>query len=75
VVAVLVALVRDGRLPPLGRQCQATVAGQMDRGVYWSPPHRCRNYARDNGYCPRHQPADRPAESSTDDDGPTHPSG
>jgi hypothetical protein len=29
----------------------------MDRGTYWSPPHRCRNYASEDGYCRHHQPA------------------
>ena len=66
----MAVVVRDGRLPPLGRQCQATVAGQLDRGVYWSPPHRCRNYARDNGYCRHHQPAERRVEPPPDDPDP-----
>ncbi len=40
--------------------------GQMDRGVYWSPPHRCRNYAGADGYCRLHRRAD-PADGGPDD--------
>lgn len=46
----------SGKPTPLEKRCRAMVAGQKERGVYWSPPHRCLNYAKPNGYCPRHQP-------------------
>jgi hypothetical protein len=46
------------RKPPPERQCQAMVAGLLNRGVYWAPPRRCGHYARANGYCGQHQPVD-----------------
>jgi len=55
-------------MPP-AKQCRAMVAGQLDRGVYWSPPHRCLNYAVEHGYCHRHQPpARRDGQTITEDD-------
>jgi len=49
----------DRRPPPLDKQCRATTLGQKDRGVYWSPPKRCGNYAGADGYCRLHQPTDQ----------------
>jgi len=48
----------DRRPPPLDKRCRATTVGQMERGAYWSPPHRCRNYAGADGYCRLHRPSD-----------------
>ncbi len=45
-------------MPP-EKQCRATTPGMKVRGAYWSPPHRCGNYAAANGYCWHHQPAER----------------
>jgi hypothetical protein len=51
---------------PPDRQCRAQVAGQLNRGVYWSPPHRCLDYAGPNGYCLFHQPAEDQASEEDD---------
>ena len=56
--------VSDVRQSPPDRQCRAAVAGQVVRGANWSPPHRCRSYARENGYCRRHWPADQSDEAA-----------
>jgi len=44
-------------MPP-EKQCRAMVDGQTVLGAYWSPPHRCLNYAVAGGYCHRHRPPD-----------------
>jgi len=54
------------RSVPLERQCRALVVGQLNRGVYWSPPHRCLHYAGLNGYCRFHQPAEDQASEEDD---------
>ena len=56
----------DRRPPPLDKQCRATTLGQLDRGVYWSPPKRCGNYAGADGYCRLHRPPD-PMDDGPDD--------
>ncbi len=48
--------------PPDDKRCQATTKGGMVHGAYWSPPKRCAHWARENGYCRMHQPAEHPAE-------------
>ena len=39
------------------------VAGQMAHGRYWAPPRQCGHYARENGYCGHHQPAESAPEA------------
>ncbi len=56
-----------GPVPP-EKQCRATTPGMKVRGVYWSPPHRCGNYADDDGYCWQHQPADPQPDRPADHD-------
>ncbi len=56
----------DRQPPPLDKRCRATTLGQKDRGVYWSPPKRCGNYAGPDGYCPVHRPTDRVPDDPED---------
>jgi hypothetical protein len=35
------------------------VPGLKVHGRYWAPPRRCGHYARENGYCGHHQPAEQ----------------
>ena len=57
------------------RQCRAIVAALFNRGVVWSPEHRCWHYAKSNGYCWMHQAQaeqdpEQPAEAPARDDTP-----
>ena len=52
-------------MPP-DKRCRATTLGQKDRGVYWSPPKRCGNYAGPDGYCWLHRPPEG-ADAGPDD--------
>ncbi len=56
----------DRRPVPPDNQCRATTRGQLDRGVYWSPPKRCGNYAGPDGYCRLHRPTDQAADGPDD---------
>ncbi len=56
----------DRRPVPPDQQCRATTRGQLDRGAYWSPPHRCGNYATADGYCRLHRPAAPPPAGPDD---------
>jgi hypothetical protein len=55
----------SGKPAPPEKQCRGMVAGQLDRGVYWSPPHRCLNYAGPDGYCHHHRPGSQPRTPAT----------
>ncbi len=51
--------------PPDEQRCRATTKGMKVRGEYWSPPHRCGNYAGPDGYCWLHRPDDNPNDEPT----------
>ena len=49
-------------------QCRAIVPAQMNRGLPWSPEHRCMHPAGSGGYCWQHEPAEQAPEPTIEGD-------